>query len=588
MNLRRHLAFVRTVIGLALLVLLAGLTAPAHAQSLKPTDPLLLGPAASPVDDNRPVDSIENEYLKVEVNERGQFVIKTTGGDPDVIGDEDKVLLYDGTVSAPPQVWDGDDRIWGTSFATFRRYITPLGAWSHQANNDPRGLPDQRTSGDEITSVWLVENVCAFVATQTLSFMKNPYTGREDMVRIEYEFQRAMDVRPGECPDPLHAGRIGARLMLDTMIGDNDFAPFFIPGLGTTSNQHEFGGDAIPPFFRVFEDPAFSPDSLQAIGHILRSEPDPNRPNPDRFIIANWGSIYQRDDHLAPFDDDLLWDYTVPEGTEHGDSAIALYWSDHTIGSTAASNPLWFRFGYGLAPQGGGASWIDGQAVEQSGDFINCFSWVNNVTEETYSNGIVSIQLPPGLALAEEVNTASGHSLVQAIGDVAPGETAQVSWKLRATGGPGVYTYTTTAEFESGQVFTSTSEVSVEQALKYAATSYSVAETAGSIQIAVERTNSNGEPVTVEYAVVSDTATAGADFTAAEGALSFAAGSTAETFTIDILDDAETEGNETLVLSLRNPSANAALVDQGQILVTILDDEAAAPEQPVFLPLLVK
>jgi hypothetical protein len=585
MNIRAKFVMIGFLTSLATLVLLASLSAPAYAQFQKPALPALSRPMVNPDDDNRPTESIENEYLKVEINERGQFGIQTTGGDPDVIGDENKVLLYNGTIPAPAIPWDGDTEIWGTSFATFREYKTPLNRWSEQANNEPTtGTRLNSATSDKLTTRYLVDNICAFIVTQSLSFMKNPYTNREDMVRIEYELTRATDLYPTECTEPRHSGRVGVRLLLDTMIGANDQAPFFVPGLGTTSNQHEFKNESIPPFLRVFEDSNFAPDSLQAMIHILRREPSITRPNPDRFVIAKWGSIYKRDDHLAPFDGALLWDYVVPEETPHEDSAIAIYWSDHTIGSTRSSNPIWLSFGYGLAPQGGGASWIDAPAVLQDGNLFESFSWINNATDETYSNGIVSISLPTGVELAEEAMIASVNSPVQEIGDLEPGETAQVSWNLRVTGGPGVYSYTTTAAFDSGQSFNSIGEVAVEQGLKYANTSYSVNEDAGTVQITITRTNPNGEPVTVDYALTSDTATSGTDFNADGGTLSFAANSTAQTFTINILDDSEIEENETFFLSLHNPSANAALIEQEQVIVTIVDDDGASQDQQLYLP----
>ena len=62
------------------------------------------------------------------------------------------------------------------------------------------------------------------------------------------------------------------------------------------------------------------------------------------------------------------------------------------------------------------------------------------------------------------------------------------------------------------------------------------------------------DTVTVDYATVNGTATAGEDYTAASGTLTFAAGETAKTVEVAVLDDAHDEGNETLVLRLSNPS----------------------------------
>ena len=65
--------------------------------------------------------------------------------------------------------------------------------------------------------------------------------------------------------------------------------------------------------------------------------------------------------------------------------------------------------------------------------------------------------------------------------------------------------------------------------------------------------------VTVDYATADGTATAGADYTATSDTLSFAAGETAKTVLVPVLDDAHDEGIETLTLTLSN--ARGALLD---------------------------
>ena len=68
--------------------------------------------------------------------------------------------------------------------------------------------------------------------------------------------------------------------------------------------------------------------------------------------------------------------------------------------------------------------------------------------------------------------------------------------------------------------------------------------------------------VTVAYATgkAGDTATAGSDYRAANGTLTFAAGETQKTVSVPVLDDAHDEGSETLTLTLSDASG-AALSD---------------------------
>ena len=60
------------------------------------------------------------------------------------------------------------------------------------------------------------------------------------------------------------------------------------------------------------------------------------------------------------------------------------------------------------------------------------------------------------------------------------------------------------------------------------------------------------EAVTVDYATADGTATAGSDYTATSGMLTFAAGETAKSVRVPVLNDAHDEGIETLTLTLSN------------------------------------
>ena len=78
--------------------------------------------------------------------------------------------------------------------------------------------------------------------------------------------------------------------------------------------------------------------------------------------------------------------------------------------------------------------------------------------------------------------------------------------------------------------------------------------------------------VTVRYATSDGTAIAGADYTETSGRLTFAAGETAQTVSVPVLDDAHDEGTETLTLTLSN-AQDAAIDDAtatGRIINTDL------------------
>lgn len=97
---------------------------------------------------------------------------------------------------------------------------------------------------------------------------------------------------------------------------------------------------------------------------------------------------------------------------------------------------------------------------------------------------------------------------------------------------------------------------------------------ATSMQFDVTLSPASASVVTVDYATVSGTASAGDDYTAVADTLTFNPGEISKVITVDVLGDSVDEGNsEAFTLQLSNP-ANAALAD-GEALGTILDDDTA-------------
>jgi PKD repeat protein len=79
--------------------------------------------------------------------------------------------------------------------------------------------------------------------------------------------------------------------------------------------------------------------------------------------------------------------------------------------------------------------------------------------------------------------------------------------------------------------------------------------------------------ITVNYATGDGTATAGSDYTAAAGTLTFAPGQTSQTVAVSVTSDAADEPTEQFNLTLSGP-VNAAISD-GVGVTTILDDDSA-------------
>jgi len=84
----------------------------------------------------------------------------------------------------------------------------------------------------------------------------------------------------------------------------------------------------------------------------------------------------------------------------------------------------------------------------------------------------------------------------------------------------------------------------------------------------------SNQTVTVNYATANGTATAGSDYVAASGTLTFTPGVTTQTAVITVNGDTLFEANETILLNLSGPT-NATIID-GQGLGTLTDDDAPA------------
>jgi len=108
--------------------------------------------------------------------------------------------------------------------------------------------------------------------------------------------------------------------------------------------------------------------------------------------------------------------------------------------------------------------------------------------------------------------------------------------------------------------------------LQFSAPAYTVHENGGAATITVTRIGGAGGTVTVGFATDDRTATAPADYIATAGALTFPAGSAAsQSFSVPIVFDLLTEGDETAHLSLGVPTGGATLGTPGAALLTILD-----------------
>lgn len=107
-------------------------------------------------------------------------------------------------------------------------------------------------------------------------------------------------------------------------------------------------------------------------------------------------------------------------------------------------------------------------------------------------------------------------------------------------------------------------------------TAATVSESAGGAVVRVQRSGGYMGAVSIQYATSDGTASAGGDYTAASGTLTWPEGDNSErTFTISLTNDSQSESDEALVVTLSNPSGGASIEGSSTFNVTISNDDAS-------------
>ena len=194
------------------------------------------------------------------------------------------------------------------------------------------------------------------------------------------------------------------------------------------------------------------------------------------------------------------------------------------------------------------AAWGEKRAAYEEGTGTSSLTFAHTVVEPNYSTqgiAVLANTLAPGGGTIR--SAASGTDAVLGHGGLGHAAGHKVDWRPAVS--------VADARADEGANATVDFEVSLSRAFTTAAHS-----------------------VTVDYATADGTATAGEDYTATSGTLTFAAGESSKTVSVTVLDDAIDEGEETFSLSLSN--AAGARIGDGEATGTIANDD---PLQKMWL-----
>ncbi|WP_438448068.1 DUF6531 domain-containing protein [Gorillibacterium sp. sgz5001074] len=328
------------------------------------------------VSDNR----MSNESIEYAVASNGRFTMGTTGGNPANPNDNGMNMLY-GHPSP------------STSYTTIRLDGTNV-VFSGTPRFDQNGM----------TSTAELQNGDVSIK-QVLSLVKNGATDREDTVQIKYILTNKGSAS--------HSA--GVRVMLDTMLGGNDAAPFRIPGIGAVTNELELTGDHVPEYWQAFD--SLTNPSVISQGTLTGSSVN----KPDKIQFTNWRRVY-----------DTAWGYTVNPGLSNGDSAVNVIWEPETLQAGETQEYVTY---YGLSeftqdlkpPLAVSLTGASSVATAENSYMPNPFT----VTAYIMNNGAATAnQVRAGIILPDGLSLAQGQEQID-LGSLSPsGQERQVSWKV--------------------------------------------------------------------------------------------------------------------------------------------------------------
>ncbi len=362
-------------------------TAAPTTPSRSPT-PLAPPVITPPTRDATPTIAYAGQVVALKTMSNGRFGLATTIGDPRRQDDDNKNLTFDvnGRTNNTRIFVDGDTPIFGEAPGIL--------------------LAPAHTEGGRQVTDWQYNKI--FVA-QRLAIVLGASTNLYDTLRVEY----TIDNRDAVAHD------VGLRLMIDTLIGDNDGVPFRVPGVsGIVNRAAELQDKSIPDFIQVLEKES-TVDAGVIINVTLRGA---DTSTPERVLITGWRG-------------DAQWDYLQSVGglgapltrygtIDTGDSAVGLFFPIQSLGAGERRTIVTY---YGLGAISStetknpslGLS-VSSNRVEQDASF-----WVIASIGNPRVGQSVVLSLPPQMELVD-------GTLSQTVAPEASASFTTRSWLVRA------------------------------------------------------------------------------------------------------------------------------------------------------------
>ena len=221
--------------------------------------------------------------------------------------------------------------------------------------------------------------------------------------------------------------------------------------------------------------------------------------------------------------------------------------------------------GYGIAVSDNGTVYVTGYSAATWGSPVNAYAGNWDVVVAQLSNsGNLSWNTFLGSSSGD-----SGRGLV-----VYENSTVYVTGHSSATWGTPLNSHS-----GSSDAFVAKLKTSDLSYLQFSLSTYQATENSGQAVIKVTRTGNTDGAVSVNYASSDDTAVDGSDYTTVAGTLNWEDGDSDEkSFIVNLIDDSEVEGDESIILMLGNVTGGAVLGTPDTATLVIVDDDQSESE----------
>lgn len=341
-----------------------------------------------PKDMAPPID--RTPRLRLDFEDDFRAGLMTTSGNPDDPADDNKKLTYSesGKTNNTRLFVDGRSPELGQGPGVVRE-------------------SNKRVGRGEYVSEFVYGGV---KVTRKLKEIPGAVSRRMDAVRATYIIENT-DVR-----DHL----VALRVMLDTLIGDNDGVPFIVPGTeGIVTSPVVYQSGSIPDFVRALERPNLqNPGVIVDIG--LRTESGVESPH--EVVLSHWPGS------------NAAWDYDRQRGFGK-DTAVGLYYVKRTM-KPGDKRVMSYTYGLGsissTRSQNARISLTAGGPFKAGGKF-----WLVALVQNPKAGQEVSLQLPAGISLAtneklkKPVPPSESYSQISWLLNVAPRATGQAELKAK-------------------------------------------------------------------------------------------------------------------------------------------------------------